>query len=311
MQVKEDISLTREEIDQLIKKKLILLNEIDRNQGKGSEYIRILSEIALLKLEIEEFEESENYFKTCLAFFEKQSDNLGKAAVLGLLGALFYKKDQFEESINYYRQGDLLYKELLQFKEQTTCLIGIGSAYLKLNKLDEASDIFFKCSAICADNHDVYGLLECLQNLIFIYEKEEKWDVVFELYKKTLKAFKELKDRQGMIVSYFNLGILKKKKNYEEALIYFKKGTNVAIDSNYSELIVKGLSYIAECLFYTGKIRDATNQLIKSLHLAEEIKAKNAIIQISVLLKSFGLSETDIQESLKKYREDRKITKNK
>ncbi len=305
MQIKEDITLTREEIEQLIKEKLALSDEIDRIQGKGTEYIRVLSEIALLMLEIDEYDDAEKYFKTCLDFFEKQQDRFGKAAVLGLLGALYFKKEHHEESIKYYLQANLLYKDLLQVKEQAICLIGIGSAYIKLKKLDEASDVFFKCSAICSDNHDVYGLLECLQNLILIYEKEEKWDVVLELYKKTLKAFKELKDKQGIIVSYFNLGILNKENNYQEALRYFKKGTNMAIDSNYSELIIKGLSYVAECLFYMGRIRDATNQLIKALYLAEKINAKNAIMQISVLLKSFGFSESDIEEGLKTYRKGR------
>jgi tetratricopeptide (TPR) repeat protein len=103
------------------------------------------------------------------------------------------------------------------------------------------------------------------------------------------------------------MGILKKKSSdLEEAINYFKNGTNMAIDSNYTELILKGLSYIGETLFYQGKLKEAKNEYIKALNLAEKIKSKNSIIQLRVLLNSLGLSEKDIENELKIYKEGRK-----
>ncbi|MCK4380574.1 MAG: tetratricopeptide repeat protein, partial [Candidatus Lokiarchaeota archaeon] len=149
---------------------------------------------------------------------------------------------------------------------------------------------------------DIYNLLDCLERLIYIHEINKKWDVVFELYKKTLKAFKEINDYKGIITSYFNLGILQKKNNdLEEALIYFKKGTNVAIDVNYAELIIRGLGYVGETLFYIGKIKEAKNQFIRALHIAQDVNAKNAIIQIQILLQSLGLQDKNIIKELKEY----------
>ncbi|MBA7668514.1 hypothetical protein ES703_76626 [subsurface metagenome] len=176
-----------------------------------------------------------------------------------------------------------------------------------LKQFDEACDIFIDCSAICSDNNDIYNLLDCLGNLIYIHEVNKKWDVVFELYKKTLKAFKEINDNKGIITTYFNLGILQKKNNdLEEALRFFKKGTNVAIDVNYAELIIKGLGYVGETLFYIGKIKEAKNQFIKALNIAENINAKNAIIQIGILLQSLGLQDKNITEELKEIEKNQK-----
>ncbi len=142
--------------------------------------------------------------------------------------------------------------------------------------------------------------------MIHIHEIQEKWDVVFELYVKSLESFEKLKDAKGIIVSYFNMGILRKKSSrYEEAINYFKNGTNMAIDSNYTELILKGLSYIGETLFYLGKLKEAKNEYIKALSLAEKIKSKNSIIQLRVLLNSLGLSEKDIESELKIYEKSR------
>jgi len=185
--------------------------------------------------------------------------------------------------------------------------LGIGNSYIKLNQFDEACDKFFECSALCSDNNDIYNLLDCMGNLISIHETLEKWDVVFELYKKTLEAFTELSDIKGMITSYFNLGILQKRADkLEEANVYFKKGTNLAIESNFAELMLKGLTYIGEILFYQGKMKNAKEQYIKALNIAEKIKANNAIIQIRIILNSFGLNESEIDKELKDYRQIRK-----
>ncbi|MFW9939375.1 MAG: tetratricopeptide repeat protein, partial [Candidatus Thorarchaeota archaeon] len=157
-------------------------------------------------------------------------------------------------------------------------------------------------SAICSDNNDIYNFLDCLGNLVLIYEKEQKWDVVLELYKKTLDAFEKLRDNKGIIVTYFNLGTLQKRSNkFDNALVYFKKGTNLAIDSNFSELIIKGLTYIGEISFYQGNIKLAKDQYIKALDLAMKINDNNSTIQIKIILNSFGLNEDEINRELKEY----------
>ncbi len=298
-------SLSKGEIKDLIKEKQENLKELE-NFGKNSDYIKELSDLAFLQLEIELFEESEKNFQVCLKHFKKQLDRLGQASVYGVLGILFFKRGNYEKSISHYERAYDIYKELNQIQEEITSLKGIGNSLFKLNNLDDACDKFLECSAICSDNNDIHNLLDCLGSLIQIHEKQEKFDVVFELYKKSLHAFKELNDAQGIIISYFNLGILENKsKEVEEALRYFKKGTNVAIDSNFTELILKGLSYIGENLFYQGKIKESKNEFIKALDLAKKVKAKNAILQLKILLNSIGLSEKDIERELTERRRNK------
>ncbi|MFX1417726.1 MAG: tetratricopeptide repeat protein [Promethearchaeota archaeon] len=288
----------KEELQQQLNQKLENLKELEQF-GKDSNYIKELSDIALIQLELEEYNESEENYLVCLKHFKKQKDRLGQAAVYGVLGALYFKEGVFQKSTNCYEKAYNIYKDLNQIQEQIACLIGLGNNYIKLNKLDEACDIFLDCSAICSDNNDIYNLLDCLGNLIHIHETIEKWDIVFELYKKTLKAFKQINDNKGIITSYFNLGILQKKANdLEEALKYFKKGTNVAIDANYTELIIKGLGYVGEILFYIGEYKEAKNQFIKALNIATKIQAKNAIIQIRILLNSLGMNDRAIFKEL-------------
>ncbi|MHA1885169.1 MAG: hypothetical protein ACXAAI_00030 [Promethearchaeota archaeon] len=305
MTEKED-NLHLKELEQLLKERLVILNELDL-VGKDSNYIKELSDISLIQLELELFSDSEQNLLICLKHFEKQKDRLGIAAVYGILGTLFFKKGEFLTSLDYYEKAYAIYKELMQIQEQITSLKGIGTNLIKLSKLDDACDKFLECGSICSDNNDIYNLLDCLGNLIFIHEIQEKWDIVFDLYKKSLRAFKELRDFKGMCTSYFNLGILQKKNNnIEEALRYFKKGTNIAIESNYAELIIKGLGYVGEAFLYLGEDREAKNQFIKALHIANEIEAENAKIQLKILLQSLGLKEPQIIDELRRYKERKK-----
>ena len=215
------------------------------------------------------------------------------------MGTLYFKSELYEDSINNYKYAKEIYTELNQTGEIVTCLKGIGNSLIKLNRLDEASDTFFKCTAICSDNNDLYNFLDCIGDLITIYELLDDWEVVYQLYQKSLDAFSKLKDYKGMIMTNFNLGIIKKNiGEYDNALNFFKSGTNIAIDSNFAEYIVKGLSYVAESLFYQGKMNESKKQYLRALKVARKVKMDNAIVQLRLLLNSFGLSENDIEREL-------------
>ncbi len=301
----DNTGLPPERLRQLLEVKLKNLKELEII-GKNSIYVKELSDIALIQLQLQLYDDSEHNYLICLKHFEKQKDRLGQAAVHGVLGTLFFTKGEYQKSIEHNEKAYKFYLDLMQIEEQITCLKGIGSSLVKLNKLDEASEVFIDCSNTCSNACDIYGLLDCLGNLINIYELTGKWDIIFELYKKTLKSFKQINNFKGITTSYFNLGILQKRfNNMEEALRYFKKGTNVAIDSNYAELIIKGLGYVGEVYVYLGDLREAKNQFIKALHIANNIKAENAKKQLVILLKSLGLQQNNIHEELKKYKEEK------
>ncbi len=299
--VENNNEYTQKELEALLQEKLVNLKELEKI-GKDSNYIKELSDIALIQLQLELFKESEKNYLLCLKYFQIEKDRLGQAAVYGVLGTLYYKKADYQKSIEFYKNAFDIYDELKQVQEQITCLKGIGNSLIKLNQYDEACDTILECSALCSDNNDLISLLDCLGNLIQIYETQENWDIVYELYKKSLNAFKELDDVKGIITSYFNLGIIKKKESdFNQAIIHFKKGTNKAIESSYTESILKGLSYIGEVMVYQYRMSEAKDVYIKALSIANKVRAKNSILQIRILLNSLGLSEEEINKELNNY----------
>ena len=258
-------------------------------------------------MELERFDDAEVKLETCLVHFKKQKDNLGKAAVFGILGTLFYKQEEFIKTVEQFEKAVDIYENLEQKKEQITCYKFLGQSYSNLNQKDKAKKTLLKCSELCSETEDIYNLLDCLGQLISIYKSEEQWDLVYELYLKVLEAFQQLRDTRGTINTFFNLGILEGRKldKDEKALLSFKEGTNLAIETNYAEMIIKGLSYVGETLFRLNKDEEAKHEYIKALDLAKKIKAKNAILQIELLLKSTGMSDEIIQERLNTYRKNK------
>ena len=179
--IKDESEYSREELERLLKEKQENLEELEK-VGKNSIYMKELSNIALIQLQLECYIDSEKNYLICLNHFELQKDRLGQASVYGILGTLFFKKGDYLKSIDYYEKAYEISEELRQNQEQIISLKGIGTNLIKLNKLDDACDVFFDCSALCSDNNDIYNLLDCLGNLIFIHEKDGKWDVFFVLY---------------------------------------------------------------------------------------------------------------------------------
>jgi len=76
--------------------------DFEELEKRNSIYIKELSNIALIQLQLEQYIDSENNYLTCLKHFKRQKDRLGQAAVLGLLGTLNFKNGDFERSLDFY-----------------------------------------------------------------------------------------------------------------------------------------------------------------------------------------------------------------
>ncbi len=291
----------KRELENQIKSLKLELKELKKEESK-SDYIHKLYDLALLQSENHQFDESIKNLEECLKYYETNPDNLGKSSIFGSLGVIYYLKEDYSNSLQNYRSALNLYKKLNQKYEQIVCMKSIGLNLMKLNKLDKAVDTFLECAELSSKEKKIEDFLDCISNLVQIYEPQKKWDVMIELYQKGLKAFEKLNDIKGIINSHFNLGILYKKSNqYFEALNHFKKGTNLANDIIYAESIIKGTSLIGEIYVKQNQIKKATKEFIKSLSVAKRIKANNAEAQLKILLNSMGLNNSQINIMLNEY----------
>ena len=293
--------ISKRELENQIKSLKLELKELKKEESK-SDYIHKLYDLALLQSENHQFDESIKNLEECLKYYETNPNNLGKSSIFGSLGVVCYLNEDYIKSQKNYHSALELYEKLNLKHEQIVCMKSIGLNLLKLNKLNEAVNILLECAELSSKEKKIEDFLDCISNLVQIYEIQKKWDVMIELYQKGLKAFEKLNDIKGIINSHFNLGILYKKLNqYFEALNHFKKGTNLANEGNYAESIIKGTSLIGEIYVKQNQIKKATKEFIKSLSVAKRIKANNAEAQLKILLNSMGLNNSQINIMLNEY----------
>ena len=79
----DETRLSPERLRQLLEEKFKNLKELEIS-GKNSIYIKELSDIALIQLQLQLYNDSEQNYLICLKHFEKQKDRLGQAAVHGV-----------------------------------------------------------------------------------------------------------------------------------------------------------------------------------------------------------------------------------
>jgi tetratricopeptide (TPR) repeat protein len=282
----------------------ILSQEIEflKKEGRKSEYIHNLYELALFQANYDKFDEALQNLKICLKYFEESADNFGIGLVYGSMGVIYYLSKDYPKSLYSYKEACQISERLFQKREQIVCLKGIGLNLMKLNELDEAVDVFLNCAEFSSKENRLEDFLDSISNIIQIYEVQEKWDVMIELYLKALEAFEQLQDVRAIINTHFNLGILYNKlEMYDEALSHFKKGTNIANEANIVESIIKGLSLVGEVYVRQNKLKKATQEFIKSLSVAKKVSANNAIEQLKILLNAIGLNNEEINIMLQKY----------
>ena len=114
--IEEKEEFSKSELESILEEKLVELKEVEQI-GKGDNYFKILSDIALIQLQLELYDESEKNYLLCLKYFQLQKDRLGQASVYGLLGTLFLKKNEFKNAIENYKKSNEINVQLNQVAE--------------------------------------------------------------------------------------------------------------------------------------------------------------------------------------------------
>ena len=73
--IKDESEYSKEELERLLKEKQENLEELEKI-GKNSIYMKELSDIALIQLQLERYINSEKNYLICLKYFELQKDRL-------------------------------------------------------------------------------------------------------------------------------------------------------------------------------------------------------------------------------------------
>jgi len=166
------------------------------------------------------------------------------------IGYIYQSQNDFEKSLNHYNKALTIFNELSDTTSIITMLNNIGKIYIETNNL---------------------------------YKSEEK-------FKTALSLAVKKNDKVGIAYSYKNIGLIKENsKQYQEALIYYKKSYEIFKSINYKKDVSKCLFLIGKINFKLDNISISKNQVEQSLRLAQEVGSPNDIQNTSKLLSDIYL----------------------
>jgi len=249
-----------------------------------------------------------------LKFAEQNNLKTMIAVLSNNLGFSYKAKGNIPLALSYYERSLSIKEELKDQKGQAVTLNNIGVILLLQGDEKKALEYYYRSLKLRETMKDQSGIAQALNNIAFVYyergTKENRFKndssidqgilKALQLYNKSLKIRKEIKDRRGEAESLINIGLVY--KNYSHLLFTTdltkaeQTGLNKAI-----ELYSEALSIQKEIGDKRGQAQNYTN--ISSLYLQQK-KYKEARIFAEEGLKigrQLGFPENIKASSLKLY----------
>ena len=155
------------------------------------------------------------------------------------VGNTYVNIGAYGKALHYHLKALRIFETIGNKKGQSFCFQGIGEGFIELGQYDKAMIYIKKSLNIKNELGDKKGVSNALSGLGRIYHGLKKYDQAFTYLTDALNITKELqlKREEGKILMSMGL-LLADKNEVESAMNFYRKGRQLAIESNDSAAIV-------------------------------------------------------------------------
>lgn len=202
-------------------------NDLAESIGNKAVQVRLLMDLARLKLDLGDFQDAVDLYKKALnlTLEIKGEDHFETAICLGLLGNAYFATHDYEEAEKNIKKSIALSSKQEEFFGN---LLGadnfryLGLVCLQQNKLDEAEDAFLKALAMLesTDMEETLQLAETLKNMGELYEAKGELEEAKRHFENALALVRKiLGDCNFEVADYITClaDIARKQKSFKEA----------------------------------------------------------------------------------------------
>lgn len=205
------------------------------------------------------YEEALKYFFNAKELFNNTEDDFLLSCVLNNVGEVYRESGRYDTSIEYYKQSLEICIEN-NFKLNTASLYSnMGEVYFQTKSYFNAIDYFNKSYNILLDEKDMVTLGEVENKLGRTYFALEKYSDAEDYYYKSINRLKEVNNKYYLIDVLIDMGILNLSRDLNQAVIYYEKALEIAIDISSNKKIRNIYKLISE---YYEKIQDYKSALV-------------------------------------------------
>lgn len=264
-----------ENLEEIKKKIQIGKEELEKTyKSKNTELIQELradlaSNLGILYEKLDEFDQAKHYLQLALVEYGQLDLKQKIAAVKGSLGALYLKNTEYRMALKFYEDSYDFWKNTNFLNERIICLQNLGIIHLKMDDEDQASEYIFEALKKAIKLQDETQFAFTIDILINHYEKQQRFDIIYELKKKALEFWEKTNIPDRLFKTLIDLGVLCQiLEDFQQALTYFKKGFNVAYNLNNLEKMFIAQGFIAEVYINLKEIEKGKHTYIQAFKLA-------------------------------------------
>ena len=262
-------------------------NDLAEATGNQAILVRLLMDMARLKLDLGDFQGSVELYEKSLAITTrlKGPDHFETAICLGLLGNAYFAVHDFARAEQYIRQSIELSSRQEEFFGN---LLGadnyryLGLVCLQQDKLEEAEDAFLKALAMLetTDMAQTLQEAETLKNMGELSEAREDLEGARRYYEKALKLARSiLGDNNFEVADYISClaDIARKQSRYEEAEEMYGKALNIfeqTLGPGHPRTCIV-LQRFGEIAIEQSKYDEAEEYFVKTLTRMEQTLGSN------------------------------------
>lgn len=229
-----------------------------------------------------QFEEALKKDEAALQIFlsKNDSEQLNIARCYNNIGLIYQYKGDYIQAKSHHEKALGIRQRALKptAKEIGASLLNIGLAASSMGHLDEALEYFHKSLAIFSlERKPSRGLAAVYNNIGLVETHQGHLDKALEYDLKTLEIERQVLSPQdpSLAITYHNIGTAyKDKKQYDEALVYFKKGLamidpanpDIAYFHNVIGFVLERKRNYREALSYYQKALDIRLKVFGARH---------------------------------------------
>jgi len=237
---------------------LKIKREIDDRMGEG----RDLSKIGNVYIDLGDLPKALTYYEEALKIEREIGDRMGEGATLSKIGNVYIDLGDFTKALTYHEEALKIEREIGDRMGEGATLNNIGIVYNGLGDFHKAFFYYEDALKIRKEIGDRKGEGFDLNNIGIVYRDLGDYEKAIAHYEESLKISKEIgvptdvpelniadiwlkmgeyekaEEIYNKLGSYVRFGILNLlKRDYSDALIYFKNSLQYALDNRISTLL--------------------------------------------------------------------------
>ena len=213
------------------------------------------------------------------------------------IGNIHNRQGNLPEALKNFLSALRISKEINNKRGISMCHDNIGIVLAKQKNYKEAQDNFLAAIAINDKTGDKYGQIRSYTNLGTIYYEQANslikqnkndngnLDSANKYFTRAIVISKEIGDKEGIAMSYFNLGLtIRKKRHFAESLSNYRSALAIFEERGEKYGVAKSLIGIADVLIDSAKaanssklFQQALTNVNKGCEIAQTLEANELI----------------------------------